>query len=60
MELFWLGALGDLWAAMELLLQGMRGKVEVKWVRGHAEKRVLRRSMNKHQRGNVRSDANLP
>ena len=49
---------GDLWEAMELLLERMVGKVEVRWVRGHADKRTGRRMMSKHQRGNVRADEN--
>jgi hypothetical protein len=49
---------GDLWEAMDLLLERMEGKVEVHWVRGHEDKRTMRRRMNKHQRGNVRADAN--
>ena len=36
----------------------MVGKVEVRWVRGHADKRTGRRMMSKHQRGNVRADEN--
>ena len=49
---------GDLWEAVELLLSRMRGKVEVKWVRGHSDRRVAVRGMTKEQRGNVRADAN--
>ena len=49
---------GDLWEAVGLLLERMQGKVEVNWIRGHADKRTTRRMMNKHQRGNVRADAN--
>ena len=48
----------DLWEAMDLLLKRMAGKVEVHWVRGHEDERTTRRMMNKHQRGNVRVDAN--
>ena len=36
----------------------MEGDVEVHWVRGHEDARTMRRMMNKHQRGNVRADAN--
>ena len=36
----------------------MHGKVEVHWVRGHADKRTVKRMMSKHQKGNVRADAN--
>ena len=43
---------------MDLLLERMAGKVEVHWVRGHEDKRTTRRMMNKHQRGNVKADAN--
>ena len=32
--------------------------MEVNWGRGHADKRTTRRTMSKHQRGNVRADAN--
>ena len=32
--------------------------MEVNWVKGHADKRTTRRVMSKHQRGNVRADAN--
>ena len=49
---------GDLWEAMDLLLEQMSGTVEVRWVRGHADKRTGKRAMSKHQRGNVRADAN--
>ena len=49
---------GDLWEAVDLLLERMQGKVEVSWIRGHADKRTTRRMMSKHQRGNVRADAN--
>ena len=52
------GADGDLWEAMDSLLERMEGKVEVHWVRGHEDKRTTRRMTNKHQRGNVRADAN--
>ena len=38
---------GDLWEAMELLLEKMVGKVEVRWVRGHADKRTGRRMMSR-------------
>ena len=43
---------------MDLLLEQMEGVVEVRWVRGHADKRTGRRQMSKHQRGNVKADAN--
>ena len=43
---------------MDLLLERMEGDVEVHWVRGHEDKRTMRRMMSKHQRGNVRADAN--
>ena len=36
----------------------MEGKLEVHWVRGHEDKRMTRRMMSKHQRGNVKADAN--
>ena len=49
---------GDLWKAVGLLLKRMQGKVEVNWTKGHADKRTTRRTMSKHQRGNVRADAN--
>ena len=52
------GSDGDLWEAMDLLLERMAGKVEVHWVRGHEDKRTTRRMMSKHQRGNVKADAN--
>ena len=52
------GADGDLWEAMDLLLEQMQGKVEVRWARGHEDKRTMRRMKSKHQRGNVRADAN--
>ena len=52
------GSDGDLWEAVDLLLERMQGKVEVNWIRGHAVKRTTRRMMSKHQRGNVRADAN--
>ena len=52
------GTDGDLWEAMDLLLEQMEGDVEVHWVRGHEDKRTERRMMSKHQRGNVRADAN--
>jgi ribonuclease HI len=48
---------GDLREAMDLLLSRAKGKVEVRWVRGHADKRVSKRAMQKAQRGNVRADA---
>ena len=32
-----MGADGDLWEAMDLRLERMEGKVEVHWVRGHAD-----------------------
>ena len=47
------GSDGDLWEAMDLLLERMEGKLEVHWVRGHEDKRTTRRMMSKHQRGNV-------
>ena len=47
---------------MDLLLEGMEGKVEdevkVRWVWDHEDKRTTRRMMSKHQRGNVKADAN--
>ena len=49
---------GDLWEAMDLLLERMEGKLEVHWVRGHEDKRATRRMMSKHQKGNVKADAN--
>ena len=52
------GSDGDLWEAVDLLLERMQGKVEVNWVRRHADKRTTRRMMSKHQRGDVRADAN--
>ena len=52
------GSDGDLWEAVDLLLERMQGKVEVSWIRGHADKTTTRRMMSKHQRGNVRADAN--
>ena len=52
------GSDGDLWEAVDLLLERMQGKVEVNWIRGHADKRTTRRMTSKHQRGNVRADAN--
>ena len=52
------GADGDLWGAMDLLLDRMEGRVEVHWVRGHEDKRRRTRMMGKHQRGNVKADAN--
>ena len=52
------GSDGDLWEAVDLLLERMQGKVEVSWIRGHADKRTTRRMTSKHQRGNVRADAN--
>ena len=53
------GADGDLWEAMDLLLKRMEGNVEVHWVRGHEDKRTARRMMSKHQRGNVKADAKV-
>jgi ribonuclease HI len=52
------GSDGDLWEAVDLLLERMQGKVEVNWIRGHADRTTTRRMMSKHQRGNVRADAN--
>ena len=52
------GSDGDLWEAVDLLLERMQGKVEVNWIRGHADKTTTRRMLSKHQRGNVRADAN--
>ena len=43
---------------MDLLLERMEGKLEVHWVRGHEDKRMTRGMMSKHQRGNVKADAN--
>ena len=34
---------GDLWEAMDLLLEQMEGTVEVRWVRGYADRRTGRR-----------------
>jgi ribonuclease HI len=42
------GSDGDLWEAMDLLLERMEGKLEVHWVRGHEDKRTTRRMMSKH------------
>ena len=36
----------------------MQGKVEVSWIQSHADKRTTRRMTSKHQRGNIRADAN--
>ena len=45
------GADGDMWEAMDLLLERMEGKVVVHWVRGHRDKGVTtRRRRGKHQR----------
>ena len=52
------GSNGDLWGAIDLLLERVQGKVEANWVRGHAGKRTTRRMRSEHQRGNVRADAN--
>ena len=52
------GADGDLWEAIDLLLERMKGKVEVSWARGHEGKRTMRRRRSKHQRGNVKAGAN--
>ena len=52
------GSDGDLWETMKLLLEGMEGKVEVHWVRGHEDERTTRRMMSTHQRGNVKADVN--
>ena len=52
------GADGGLWEAMDLLLGGMQGKAEVRWVRGHDDKRTTTTMMNKHQRGNAKANAN--
>jgi hypothetical protein len=49
---------GDLWEAMDLLRERMEGKLEVHWVRDHEDKRMTRRMTSKHQRGNVKADAN--
>ena len=49
------GADGDPWEVVDLLLDRMVGKVEVHRVRGHADKRTTRRTTSKHQRGNVRA-----
>ena len=43
---------------MDLLLERMRGNVEVHWVRGHEDKRTRTMRVSKHQRGNVKADAN--
>ena len=51
-----MGADGDLWEAMDLLLERMKGRVEVHWMRGHEDTRTTRRRMNKHQRGVSRLD----
>ena len=53
-----MGANGDLWEAMDLLLERMEGRMEVHWVRGHEDKRTTRRMTSKRQRGNVKADAN--
>ena len=53
-----MGADGDLWEAMDLLLERMEGRVEVHWVRGHEDKRTRRGRTSKHQRGNIKADAN--
>ena len=52
------GSDGNLWNATNLLLERMEGKAEVHWMRGHEDKRTTRRMMSKHQRGNVKADAN--
>ena len=39
---------GDLWEAVDLLLERMHGKMEVNWIRGHADKRTTRRMMSTH------------
>ena len=39
---------GDMWEAVDLLLERMQGKVEVHWVRGHADSRTVKRMMSKH------------
>ena len=44
------GSDGDMWKAMDLLLERMEGEVEVHWVRGHEDKRTTRMMMSKHQR----------
>ena len=43
---------------MDLLLERTEGKVEVHWVRGNEDERTAKRMMSKHQRGNVKADAN--
>ena len=53
MESIWrvqlgVGADGNLWEAMDLLLERMKGRVEAHWVRGHEDKRTRRRMMSKH------------
>ena len=40
-----------------MMLSRRKGKVEVKWVRGHADSRGLRRTLSTAERGNVRADA---
>ena len=50
------GADGDMWETMDLLLERMKGKVEVNWMRGHEDKRTRTRRMGKHQSGNVKAD----
>ena len=54
------GADGDLWETMDLLLERMEGEMEVHWMRCHEDtcKRTTRRRRSKHQRGNVKADAN--
>ena len=39
-------------------MERMERKVEVHWVRVHGDKRATRWMMSKHQRGNVKADAN--
>ena len=39
-------------------MERMQGKVEVNWIRGHADKKTRTRMTSTHQRGDVRADAN--
>ena len=53
-----MGADGDLWEAMDLLLERMERKVAVHWIRGHEDKKTTTTMMSRHQRGNIKVDAN--
>ena len=44
------GSDGDLWEAVDLLLERIHDKVEVNWIRSHADERTTRRMPSKHQR----------